>query len=233
MEHIDSAISDALYYQRSGSLSVPLPLGGGDIMFNNVRSGGVLRVREEPMMNMTFINSSSSSTFPLTISSITYTPVSNFWVPQGYSWQFGSLNVTKGDLTTPLRLSTGDETEIDQFSEALFTLSGNNGDLEITCAGIRPGMRNTTSGNGIASLNLNADKSTFPTISGVSRITINITSELPATFGDHLRNYVNDSIKDPPTNEWENDPSGNITYTYPLNQPNLTITKLNLILSVE
>lgn len=174
-------------------------------------------MKEEPVMIMRFINSYPPyEPYPVNISSITYTPVSNFWIPQGYTWQFGSLNVTKGNLTTPLRLSTGDETEIEQFSKALLTHSEKNGDLEITYTNITAGPRNTTSGNGIASLNLNAVRTEVSTIPKLDNITVEFAEYLPETFRIRLESEI-----------------GTINNLLTSSSRNVTINRLDLILSVE
>lgn len=234
MERIDSAIGDAIYYKRSGSLSVPVPLGGGDITLNSAKSGGVLRVGEEPVMILTLFDSGGTpTTYPVTISNVTYTPVSNFWIPQGYSWQFGALNVTKGDITTSLGFKDDTNSEIEQFAQSLFCTT--TADCSITYINIKSGTRNATSGNGIANLKLNATWTALPTISDVSQITVEIVPDLPDSFKDSIREKVNQSLDELPGSSPHDPPpseQSNITYLFTSNS-DVAINRLDLILSVE
>ena len=216
MTRIDAAIEDAMYYRHNGSLSVPIPLGGGDIMLNNLRSGGELRIEKIPATTIKL----DGADFDLFLSNITYTPVSNFWIPQGYSWQYGYVNVTKGALkSTELMLKS--QVQEKKFAEYLFN-SENDGDVIITCVNIMPGTRNVTSGNGIATLNLDVTKTSLPPVSDIE---VTLNGNLPPEF----RNFLYDAINTSLNASYE-------SYSPPLNyryNPPVTIERIDIVLSVE
>ena len=88
------------------TLSEPVPLGGGDVFLNTLKSGGSLSVTDEPSpaYNLTLYDGIASvGTMNGTLVRISYDPVGNFWQDQGYVWQYGYLNVTKyGTRQAPL-----------------------------------------------------------------------------------------------------------------------------------
>ena len=116
--------SSDLYFAASSrqdhlSFSEPVQLGGGDTLVNELKSSGALQVAPEdnPVYNLTFFNESGTPIYTNngTLVSFSYEPVSNFWQDQGYTWQYGYLNVTKnsGTLSTPLNYLTMADVEND------------------------------------------------------------------------------------------------------------------------
>jgi hypothetical protein len=100
---IDQAVSS---HQDSLVFSEPVPLGGGDTLVNQLKSSGALSVQNEsePIYTLTLSGGGTQTTINGTIVNVSYEPVSNFWQDQGYTWQYGYINVTKnnGELSTPL-----------------------------------------------------------------------------------------------------------------------------------
>jgi hypothetical protein len=99
---IDQAVSS---HQDSLVFSEPVPLGGGDTLVNQLKSSGALSVQNEsePIYALTLSGGGTQTTINGTIVNVSYEPVSNFWQDQGYTWQYGYINVTKsGFLSTPL-----------------------------------------------------------------------------------------------------------------------------------
>ena len=107
-EHFSSDIDYAVSsHQYNLVFSEPVQLGGGDTVVNQIKSSGSLKVQDESHPIYTLILSNEAGpelTTEGTIVNISYVPVSNFWQDQGYSWQYGYINVTKnsGTLATPL-----------------------------------------------------------------------------------------------------------------------------------
>lgn len=97
-----SDISTAAALKQDLHLSKRIPLGGGETIFDPVRSGGTLRVSEGPggpFANVTV----GGMTYNCSLVNFSYTPNGNFWRDQGYIWQYGYTNVTgRGGLQTPL-----------------------------------------------------------------------------------------------------------------------------------
>ncbi|MFA6362869.1 hypothetical protein [Methanoregula sp.] len=81
------------------SFAEPVQLGGGNVVFNTLRSGGFLsiQIEETPVYNLTLYDASGTFLAGMngTMVSVTYEPQGNFWQDQGYRWQYGYINVTK------------------------------------------------------------------------------------------------------------------------------------------
>ena len=148
---IDYAASS---HQNNLVFSEPVQLGGGDFMFNLLKSSGTLNVqnKDSPVYNLTFYNTMPYSS-PLVIGELngtlvnfSYEPVSNFWQDQGYSWQYGYLNVTKyGTLCTPLSYDTMDNViNATEGSGSLATFAKSFATVDYTVN--QTGILNTLSG---------------------------------------------------------------------------------------
>ncbi|MDD4483997.1 MAG: hypothetical protein PHD55_06500 [Methanoregula sp.] len=93
------------------ALTEPVQMGGGDVVFNPLKSGGSLSVHTEEMpvytLNLTTTDG-MITTVNGTLVSVEYEPQGNFWQDQGYLWQFGYINVTKygGRRSSPLSYDT-------------------------------------------------------------------------------------------------------------------------------
>ena len=141
-QHFSSDIERAVAERRDGTtLSEPVPLGGGDIFFNPLRSAGSLQVMNEsnPVYYLTLETESGTVRFNGTMVNISYDPVGNFWQDQGYRWQYGFLNVTKyGKKQSPLSYSriTDVNNEFTTSGSPLAGFAGSFGSVE--------GSRNST-----------------------------------------------------------------------------------------
>ncbi|HTY16067.1 MAG TPA: hypothetical protein VMC42_10230, partial [Methanoregulaceae archaeon] len=209
---IDNAIasgkSDIIYSEQ-------IPLGGGDILVNSMKSSGTIRVRNESL-GILYINYSTGSSVPISLSlvNISYEPLGNYWLNQSYIWQEGYVNVVKNDLkrSTPLQYDNGtiDDTyfqrDLNQFSEDLISPSGTT-PTNITLQIIRiiAGTNNITSSNGIAKLSLKTDSYyLIPTdnpIQNVTDISFNQIETDPGLDSGFVDD-INDSIPhfSPPNN---------------------------------
>ena len=129
---IDQAISS---HQDSLIFSEPVQLGGGDTLVNQLKSSGALSVQNEsdPVYTLTLSGSDGQTTINGTLINFSYEPVNNFWQDQGYTWQYGYINVTKyGTLSTPLNYynMTDVENEINSpgslqiLAQSFVTISG-------------------------------------------------------------------------------------------------------------
>lgn len=105
MLRFSSDIESAATLQKSLQISETIPLGGGDCMFDPVKSGGMIRVQSEPesYLLVSVTNATVSSDKKVRLVNYSYQPVNNFWQDQGYVWSHGNVNVTKGTLATPLQ----------------------------------------------------------------------------------------------------------------------------------
>jgi len=96
------------------SFTEPVQLGGGNVVFNTLRSGGSLSIRTEktPVYNITLYGEAGTPIAVIngTMVDVSYEPQGNFWQDQGYRWQYGYVNVTKyANRESPLSYNTMDE----------------------------------------------------------------------------------------------------------------------------
>lgn len=102
-------ISYTVGEKRDLLLKETVPLGGGDIITDPLRSGASLSVTPADgwLLDVTLKNneiavySANSS-----LCRIAFIPSGNFWEDQGYAWDGGVLNVTAGSRETPLEFVT-------------------------------------------------------------------------------------------------------------------------------
>jgi len=193
-----SDIDAAAAFGRNMRLSEHVNLGGGEIAFNSLKSGGMLRTATEDAGYMdvaitTAGGTPETATFRL--ANYSYRPVGNFWQDQGYDWSYGYINVTKGATTTPL--------EYADMNSIPFGLAGSlvgfepvhSGADPARCSGVIVLATNITadslhsfaSGNGIGTLALNSSTQSRQ-FARVTNIRISANEKTPAGFRSALRN---------------------------------------------
>lgn len=169
MVRFGSALENAISLKRELSMSEPVVLGGGDILLHSGKSSGTISVEQEsePVITVGI----DSTSIPLHFVNFSYCPVDNFWVDQGYTWQYGYVNISRvsgGKMSdpVPLQYSTMEKVEeILQTSSLGRSLihydctSDSCNNLTLYAVDVVPGGKNFTSGNGIASLTLEANES--------------------------------------------------------------------------
>jgi len=173
-----SDIGTAASLKTNLYLSERIPLGGGEVLLSSLRSGGMVRIRQEPEEYLSITDSSGNEIVHAFFSDITYSPVGNFWQNQGYNWTYGYTNVTNGEVQTPLEYSSMDSVEYPLASSLLSvdSLPAANDDancsvITIKSVDITPaGDRTMVSGNGIATLQLRSsvNATSFPDATGLS-----------------------------------------------------------------
>jgi len=134
--HFSSDIGRAASTRQDDlSLSEPVQLGGGDFFFNTLRSSGSLAVQDEPKpAYYLWLDDHDEPDAVGTLVNISYEPVGNFWQDQGYTWQYGYLNVTKhGTRQSPLKYynMTNVNNEFMRTS-SLATFAGSFGGIDYT-----------------------------------------------------------------------------------------------------
>ncbi len=184
-----SAIEEAASLKRNISLSQQIPFGGGDIVLNSLKSGGSLHVQRENEPYLTVYNN-SLEVYSLTLINFSYWTVNNFWVDQGYTWQYGYVNVTRDPESggTWLQHVTMDDVNetIDSFGQTLIEYNEDGSDITIEAVNFLEGEKSFTSGNGYGKLKLNAT---------MNKVTFK--------WDDNCR--INLSVKDPVFSECLND----------------------------
>jgi hypothetical protein len=196
-------IDNSIALWRNGTQTESIPLGGGDILLNTIRSGGELRIQQLEGAAITI--SVDGTEYYGYLSKITYRPVSNFWIDQGYSWENGAVNVSKRSVSVPISLPNQYQEAQRAFLEHLFQTgySNENRNVSIKLVNITAhDLHAAASGNGISQLKLNTTITTHRQ-NGVTGISI---------IGDH-------GFQAPSLNP-----------EYPVN---VTIERLDIILSAD
>lgn len=201
-----SDIETAASLKKTASFTEPVPLGGGDFTFDSAKSGGVLSIRAEDVNYLSLAVTSATDPpepeIPFHLSGFTYQPVGNFWQDQGYTWSYGTVNVTKGALTTPLEYLT--------MENVSYGVTGSLFDLDTVPSPADPAMctvmnvytvnitpaagRAGTSGNGNGMLALESSV-TNRQFTNATDMMIRINPNVPEGFRAALWKSVNDRIR--------------------------------------
>ncbi|MCK9632660.1 MAG: hypothetical protein M0R30_13595 [Methanoregula sp.] len=166
----DNDMDRVLSEKETTSYGETIRLGGGDILLNPEKSSGTVSVEDTGELFRITVDGSEPVFF--NSSTVSFEPSFSYWEKQGYSWQYGYINVTKGKKETPLSYNTMDEvtaSRIPGYAGRLLELSGtayeSNPDylrnLTVTAVTIERGSapgedRYETSGNGACVLRINA-----------------------------------------------------------------------------
>lgn len=186
MARFGSSLENAISLKRELSMSEPVVLGGGDILMHSAKSSGTIYVQQEkePVVIIKIIQIDDTSTVKeLHFVNFSYWPLDNFWVDQGYTWQYGFLNVSRvsgGKLydPVPLQYSTMDRVEKKKFETStlgrslvhLECTADTCNNITLTAVDMQSGTKNFTSGNGVASFELetNISEEKFVNVSTLS-----------------------------------------------------------------
>ncbi|NMB78072.1 MAG: hypothetical protein GYA23_03130 [Methanomicrobiales archaeon] len=191
MIKFSSDIETAVSLKRNMRLSELVPLGGGEILFDGTKSGGTLTIRNDTRAYL--LTGITNGTLPivttsrLRIANYSYQPVENFWRDQGYEWNYGVMNVSRGRLTTPLQVTC--------VSAADYGLAGvlTGMTIDSTCSRMDlylvnitpdPGhTRATGSGNGMLVLE---SRETNLQVPNVTKVNFSINHNMPPGFQQTL-----------------------------------------------
>ena len=219
-----SDLENAVWQKSEGRLSRSFELGGGDVFLSSIKSGGVLEVDNDIIL-FEISNGTEPSEKTLWNSSLVkfcYEPISNFWQDQGYSWQYGYVNLTTGydKNGTPLQYTNMSnaiqaiENDSGIFSslfdmeykyEPVFQPDGvgnytgtkflNCTEMTLTITNLKKGEKDYVSGNGVAMLTLETEinKRGF-----INETQLNFTVNDDALMGvnDTIWKCINDKLVD-------------------------------------
>lgn len=176
--------------------SEPFSLGGGDVLLSPVKSSGTLTVQQEdpPLVEVSL----GGREWYATLVDITYRPSFTAWEPQGYTWQEGYVNVTKGKKETPLLKPRLEDFLEDRaaFAQSFLEIGtrGDQGyctDLVVTLVQMHPGKgHERITGNGMANLHLNASVREEVSVGG----SLTISVPTGASDTDPIRAAMNQTI---------------------------------------
>lgn len=185
-----SDLATAVSLKRDMTLSEPLPLGGGGVVFSPLTSSGTLRVENEPVRLYRILITEGGVRTPIAngrMVRFSYRPVGDFWQEQGYIWHYGFVNVTKGNsnigadgaaMSTPLMFATMD----DVYNEESIGLFANNTIVVET----EPWYNSTGNCSRITITSMTFNpvyESSFVSSNGVGLLTLTATSSPTLTFG--------------------------------------------------
>ncbi|KUG15337.1 hypothetical protein ASZ90_015013 [hydrocarbon metagenome] len=181
---IDENIRNMIVLRRTGVMTVTVPLGGGDIVIHQSRSGGNLTLGH-PEKVITVEN--STVTRETSVIPITYSPVSNFWQNIGYEWRYGIVNVTKGSVSTPRFYGNYSQAKDDWFTGMV-----NREGQEIFLANIIAAPHLSVSGNGIAQVRMEGQ----PGIVFIADVgnPINLTVDTSTEYGKKVNESVSSEL---------------------------------------
>ena len=195
---IDNAVASG---KPDITYSEQIPLGGGDILVNSIKSSGTVRVRNESLGTITINGSLNSSVsippIPLSLITYSYTPEGNFWVNQSYDWEHGYINVSRGTRSTPLQYDSMDDpglnTTVNTFADCLIS---HDDDKSLQIIRIVSGADNVSSSNGIARLDLTTRDVTADVLGpGFSNMVQNISfNYVPSQPGDPFQSRLTDKL---------------------------------------
>lgn len=190
-----SDIENAVCMKNEGILSEQIVLGGGDILLNPQKSSGTVRIRRDQNPCLVIRNGSGDE-YHLHLVNYSYTPTGNFWTDQGYTWQYGYVNVIKGTRSTPLQDYVDASGMVKTFGKSLVSIdSSDRHDVVFTTVNFSKSDRDYSSGNGVAKLILNATRPVPIHFSLVSEFTVSVNSasQVNATLYDDIYQALNES----------------------------------------
>jgi hypothetical protein len=204
--------------------SETIPLGGGDIIVNSMKSGGIVRIQnnESPFLNITITYDNYSHTYETDLVNYSYIPNGNFWIDQGYLWEAGNVTVTqlKGQRSAQI-------TENDKFPGSLIQYYPKDDGIHINFVNFSiEKSSGSISGNGNAILKLKS------TVKNLTPSNNNITTIILSAPESHIINGLLTNItinNDTPT--LNSIPNGlNISYSTP---HHLIINEIEMQLKVQ
>lgn len=197
--------SNDIRHIASGKISASyghlVPLGAGDILMSPEKSSGTLTVTDIGAFAEIRTTPTGAPNATCNMTSIAFEPSYTFWEEQGYTWQYGYINVTKKGKEVPLTgftmedVLSGDEGEFSRLAKEFITFDkeerdadGNLTSLRITVVTITPGSSTFISGNNPATLRICAkDPETKPICTDYLRFNFtNSTDTVKTEFSRHL-----------------------------------------------
>ncbi|MFA7562160.1 MAG: hypothetical protein WCY70_01830 [Methanoculleus sp.] len=242
-----SDMTTAAALKQDMHLSKRIPLGGGDMILDPVRSGGTLRVGGEETLASVTLN---EMTYDCNLMNFSYTPNGNFWRNQGYAWQYGYTNVTgAGGIQTPLEYADMDEVskmlaEESSFAKSLIEIEHEGTedictDIMITLVTFEPGEHYFTSGSGVATLSLDVSVEEEMIVSPNS-IEIAFNKNLPVPLNTSLWQKCNErlnkiaddynNIEDPVLDDVDWD---QVTLTFNGDAPDVMLRQVTVVVSAR
>jgi hypothetical protein len=188
----DNDMDRVLSEKETTSYGETIRLGGGDILLNPEKSSGTVSVEDTGELFRITVDGSEPVFF--NSSTVSFEPSFSYWEKQGYSWQYGYINVTKGKKETPLSYNTMDEVTASripgyagrflEFTNVSYERASTSDphylkELVITGVTVEPGSvpeeKHEVSGNGACVLRINATESRV-TLTNSATVTVRVAN---------------------------------------------------------
>jgi flagellin-like protein len=210
---LSTKFSPLLLGRKNASIYESIPLGGGNVLFSPIKSSGFMRVtinRDDPYAGIKISIDHNTDPF-LNISyntfNISYLPVGNFWINQGYVFVNGAVYVTKGSKITSLLYTDESDKEEGQIEQSFFSLflpvigyntNGKNlSSITIDLVNLGSLYNSSINGNGdgIIEIRLNRSQtfSSYQTLESGHNCTIDVSNTIPGKFS--LLDLINESME--------------------------------------
>ncbi len=110
-----SDIDSTLISKKEGSITRNVELGGGSVVLSPLKSGGVMEVKgADPWLLYRIDRGDGINLGESTLVNFSYDAVGNFWMDNGYLWDYGIVSLeTPYSSTTPLQYTTYDAAAAD------------------------------------------------------------------------------------------------------------------------
>jgi hypothetical protein len=192
---ISGDVSSMTMFQKEGSFQRHTSLGGGAALFSPVTSSGTLKLEEKPFLKL-FIQDMNGETksIDINITVVSYEPIGNFWVNQGYIWKRGLVYVTKSSKQTWLEHVTAEDAKKAEqfFLKTVFTPQTlTNSSLSVYTLTADPNAF-FRSGNGMSGINMS--------MTGTSQVFYGVVDVELATASGDLETLI---LLDDLINEWK------------------------------
>lgn len=146
-----SDIDRLLIYRHNTSINQRVELGGGAVLFSPVLSSGSLKLSSKEDHN-SWIDISGNN-IPISFVTISYNPVNNFWINQGYTWENGTIYITKLSRKVPLEVwDNADNFVTNNLCPKVDQVSGNFTNLTISLVVINGTEDTQIGGSGVGTV---------------------------------------------------------------------------------
>ena len=110
-----SDIESTLISKKEGSITRKVDLGGGSVVLSPLKSGGIMEVKgSDPWRAYRIARADNHTLGESALVDFSYDAVGNFWMDNGYLWDYGVLSLkTPYSSMTPLQYTTYDAAAAD------------------------------------------------------------------------------------------------------------------------
>ncbi len=234
---LSAALSGIASGPSGSSGTFAIPLGGGEVPLNTLRSSGTLFVTNDTTGSPAVTVTVNETKYEARLVTVGYRPTVHFWVDQGYNWSLGYVTVTKGDIETPLEYRDDSNIETsghwERFRRVILPDEnpGKDGNLTLTLTSFEPGNQTFTSGNGVGSIRYSVHDEPAKTFQPIS-MDVRVNQTLPEGLRDALGRYLTSINGTWPNVSVSASTDGTFTYSFdPVNRSFVSVNRRVVSLS--